>query len=222
MKTKLFTRNESSEPKTLLLNIIPAFYLLICAFSFDVPNSEAAEPPNADFYRAFSLKVRSTGSFKIPIPFPVPLEYKYSLELDQPLLPQFARPMMSDLPLYFGSDKFFRSFWDKIILKDGSYIELSGEKVPLTCVFISGQDNRFNGQSSPTFPAFLIRVYLVANDYSCTGPVNPNWPASGTRRENWDTFLYYEIRDPTIMLPTEVKLRYRWAEYPSVLLDGGR
>lgn len=178
--------------------------------------------PTAEYYRQLSMKVRTSGSFKIPIPFPAPLSYGYSLELDRPLLPQFSLPMVSDLPLYTGSDKFFRSFWDKIILKDGSYIELSGERVPLTCVFISGQDNRFIGQQSPLFPAFLIRVYLVANDFSCTGPVNPNWPASGNRKENWDTFLYYEIRDPTIMLPTEVKLRYRWAEYPSIVTDPGR
>ena len=63
-----------------------------------------------------------------------------------------------------------------------------------------------------------MRVYLVANDYSCTGPINPGWPDNGGKEETWDTYVYFEIRDPTIMLPVEAHLRYRWNEYKSVLV----
>ena len=106
-----------------------------------------------------------------------------------------------------------RNFWDKVFVTDDSNLVLNGETIPITCIFINGQDNRFSGKDTPLIPDFFMQVYLVANDYTCTGPINPNWPLASGKKETWDTYVYYEIRDPTIMLPTEIKIRYRWEEY---------
>ena len=84
-----------------------------------------------------------------------------------------------------------------------------------------GHDNRFTGKTGPLIPDFVIEVYLVANDYTCTGPINPQWPVSSPKKETWDTYVYYEIRDPTIMLPTEIKVNYRWEEYKALPIDRG-
>ena len=122
-----------------------------------------------------------------------------------------------------GNQYFFRSFWDRILFTDDSFININGEKLPLTCIFIIGQDNRFTDpkMNSPLLPEFILKVYLVANDYSCQGPMKPGWPATGGRQENWNSYIYYEVRDPTIMLPVDAKLRYRWNDYNVVLIDRG-
>jgi hypothetical protein len=146
------------------------------------------------------------------------LSYGYSFRTGTP---KQAEPLISDLTIDFSQRTFYRSFWDKVFSQDGSTITVGGEQLPLTCVFISGQDNRFSGKDTPLLPDFVLKVYLVANDFSCTGPINPNWPLTSTRKETWETYLYYEIRDPTIMLPTEIKLRYRWNEFTSFLVDAG-
>lgn len=178
--------------------------------------------PSAPFYRDFTMKVRKVANFKVPVPGSADFSFHYELDQSTPLLPTFADPLLSDLPSVPPEPQgYFRKFWDKVLLKDGSYVQLGDQKIPLTCIFISGQDNRFLGVPNPLFPEYLIKVYLVANDYTCTGPVNPGWPATGSKKETWDTYIYYEVRDPTIMLPTEVKLRYRWAEYTGVLVDNG-
>ncbi len=188
---------------------------------FMVAESHADEPPAAvdlDFYLNLSRRVRTAGQFEVPVPGPVRQSFNYSLKMGDAIFPQ---PVVSDFHFSDGS-RFFRSFWEKIALQDDSSLEISGEKIPLTCVFVSGQDNRFSGNSSPLFPEFVLKVYLVANDYTCTGPINPGWPSNGAPREMWDTYLYYEVKDPTIMLPVEVKLRYRRNEIPAVLVDAGR
>ena len=61
----------------------------------------------------------------------------------------------------------------------------------------------------------------MANDFSCQGPIRPGWPRTGGNKENWDTYLHYEIRDPTIMLPQDALIRYRWNETKAVLIDKG-
>ena len=172
--------------------------------------------PDAKFYRDLTLKVRNRAEFSIPFPG-VQSSITYSFELDQPL---YDEPMLSDF--HFNDEPgFTRSFWDRILLKDGSHMLVNGEKIPLTCIFISGQDNRFGRELSPLYPEFIIEVFLVANDYSCQGPLKPGWPDTGGKPESWGTYLYYEIRDPTIMLPTDAKLRYMWNEYNIVLVDRG-
>ncbi len=164
-----------------------------------------------EFYREMVLNIRKEGFFELALPTADrPLIY-YQFEWPESL-PEMREPI--DLPI--GADKFYRIFFDRLLFKDGSYLSIGEEKLPLTCLFVEGQDNRFSGKDTPVLPQILLKIYLVANDFSCTGPLNPGWPGNGMRKENWDTFLYYEVRDPTIMLPVEARLRYRWNEFAIV------
>lgn len=169
-------------------------------------------------YRDFSLKLRPQGSFQVPMPGGTNQSFSYQMTLAAPV---FATPLTSNFALSPDASTYFVRFWDKIFLADGSAIQFGSTKVPLTCVFIDGQDNTHSGNTSPLIPGYVLKVYLVANDFTCTGPINPAWPSGGVKKEMWDTYLYFEIRDPTIMLPTEIKVRYRWNEFPAVLIDGG-
>lgn len=175
-------------------------------------------PKDSDFqfYRDLTLKIRSEATFKVPMPSGADMIYDYKLEFGEPV---WVQPIMGDTH-YKGEDDptFSRDFYDRILLKDGSFVNIGGEKLPLTCVFVTGQDNRFNGNSSPLFPQFIMKVYLVANDFSCTGPIRPGWPENGGKEETWDTYVFYEVRDPTIMLPVEAHIRYRWNEFKAVLV----
>ncbi len=169
------------------------------------------------FYRDLVLKVRQSGSFKVPMPSNGDLSFSYEFKFSNA---KFEKPLFYDFFLDPDKTKFYRHFWDKIFFQDGSYLLLGGEKVPLTCIYVNGQDNRFS-KDTPLIPDFVLKVYLVANDFTCMGPINPGWPSNGGRKEMWDTYFYFEIRDPTIMLPTESKIRYRWTEFPAVLVDPG-
>lgn len=189
--------------------------LLANLFSSLLLPSAWAAPAQEDlrYYRQLTLALRPQAEFKVPQINQDQL-YDYAVEFGEPI---YAEPIVSDLPLMDGSGKFFRNFWDRIFLKDGSRVVINGEEIPLTCVFVSGQDNRYVGNDrDPRFPEFIMKVYLVANDYSCVGPLNPGWPGNGGKKEMWDTYVYYEVRDPTIMLPTEAKIRYRWNEFHSI------
>ena len=190
--------------------------LFVSVSAFGRPKTSA---PNVQFYRDLTLKIRSSGEFLIPFPG-TQSSIKYSVSFGQPV---YEVPKMYDTHLNDKDPYFYRSFWDRILFKDGSFLEVNGEKLPLTCIFISGQDNRFSDKMnySPLLPEFILKVYLVANDFSCQGPIKPGWPETGGKQENWDTYLYYEIKDPTIMLPMDAKLRYRWNEYNVVLVNKG-
>lgn len=169
-------------------------------------------------YRNLTLRVRSFVEFMVPFPG-LKSSITYSFEFSEPA---YEFPIISDIHMTSSPVYFYRHFWDRIFFKDGSYMEINGERLPLTCMFISGQDNRYGQKdSSPLFPEFVIRVYLVANDYSCQGPKKPGWPEVGGKEENWDTYIHYEIKDPTIMLPVDAKIRYRWNEFNMVLVDRG-
>lgn len=179
-----------------------------------------SELPQPIFYRDMTLKIRQKGEFSIPFPG-IQSSIKYGLEWGEPV---YEMPLITDLPLSdskTGKTHILRSFYDRILVKDGSFININGEILPLTCVFIVGQDNRFSKNDSPLIPEFALKIYFVANDFSCLGPLKPGWPYTGGREENWDTYIHYEIKDPTIMLPTDAKLRYRWNEYDMVLVDRG-
>ncbi|UOF01364.1 hypothetical protein [Bdellovibrio reynosensis] len=172
----------------------------------------------AQDYRNLTLKVRTAAEFMVPFPG-MKSSITYSFEFAEPA---YQLPIISDIHMASSPVYFYRNFWDRIFFKDGSYMEINGERLPLTCMFISGQDNRYGQKdSSPLFPEFVIRVYLVANDYSCQGPKKPGWPEVGGKEENWDTYIHYEIKDPTIMLPVDAKIRYRWNEFNMVLVDRG-
>jgi len=178
-------------------------------------SADAAVDP---IYREFTQRVRSSGVFEIPMASGGNQKFEYQFAQGAP---RTSEPTTTDIYLDTTGDLFVRRFFDKIYLKDGSSIVLNGERIPLTCVVIDGRDNRFSGKDSVLIPDFVLRVYLVANDYTCTGPINPQWPQSSGRRETWETYLYFEVRDPTIMLPAEIKLRYRWNEFPAIVSDAG-
>jgi len=194
---------------------VKSFFILMLLQTLS--NTSAWATPTADdvrYYRQLTLSLRTQALFKVP-QLNQDQFYDYFIEVGEPI---YAEPIVSDMPLMEQPDKFFRTFWDRIFLKDGSKVMLNGEEIPLTCIFVSGQDNRFAGPIDPRIPEFIMRVYLVANDYSCTGPINPGWPGNGGKKEMWDTYVYYEIKDPTIMLPIEAKIRYRWNEFHSILV----
>lgn len=166
-----------------------------------------------EFYRNLILNIWKEADFEFGIPAIPKTTIHYQFEWWEPH-PAMEEPI--DFPLEAGSDKFYRIFFDRLPFKDGSFLTIGDETVPLTCLFVEGQDNRFSGKATPLIPDLLLKIYIVANDFSCTGPLNPGWPGNGMRKENWDTFLYYEVRDPTIMLPVEPMLRYRKNEFAIV------
>ena len=192
------------------------FLFLLIIFSSNTYSETlpGVSPEILQFYRNLTLQVRNSAEFKVPM-IESDQTYSYELEFADPV---YKEPMVGEFSLENDTKKFYRNFWDRIMLKDGSHAKINGEEIPLTCIFISGQDNRYSGNVDPRFPQFIMKVYLVANDYSCVGPINPGFPTSGGKEEAWDTYLYYEIKDPTIMLPVESKIRYRWNEFHSVLV----
>ena len=202
-----------------MMKIVFTVLMFTAIASANMEMTSQAVDSSPQFYRNFTQKVRQAGEFQIPLPG-ANTNLSYSFQL---ALPVYPLPLIADLHLASGNKYFFRSFWDRILFKDDSFIIMNGEKLPLTCIFIVGQDNRFTDpkMNSPLLPEFILKIYLVANDYSCQGPITPGWPVTGGRKENWGNYIYYEVRDPTIMLPVEAKLRYRWNDYNIVLVDRG-
>jgi hypothetical protein len=180
----------------------------------------AVDLPRPDFYRNLTLSVRTKAKMIVPLPTGQNYEIKYQLQFAMPI---YEMPLINDSNLSMDPQQpiIFRSFFDRILLTDESYVEFGNARVPLTCIFVDGQDNRASGMNTPTLPQFVLKVYLVANDFSCQGPIRPGWPYTGGRKENWDTYIYFEIKDPTIMLPVDIKLRYRWNEYEAIIVDEG-
>lgn len=177
-----------------------------------------ATPKEKQFYRDMILKIRTKAEFKVPMPDRGDLHFRYQLQFDTP---KWKEPVTNDSYFYGdGPDKnkFIRFFWDKIFLKEGSYLEVGGEQIPLTCIHVSAQDNRFSGKSGPLIPDFILKIIFVANDWTCQGPINPGWPSNGGKKEAWETNLHYSVKDPTIMLPVDAGLRYRWSEFEAVLV----
>lgn len=191
-----------------------SFLFLIVTFLGASASFADLTPAEFKIYRDLTLNIRTEATFKVPMVGSEQL-FDYKLEFGTPIYP---KPMIADTNLTKDPKKFYRMFWDRIFVKDGSRILLNGQEIPLTCIFVSGQDNRFSGLNDPRFPQFIMKVYLVANDYTCTGPINPGFPENGGKEQAWDTYIYYEIRDPTIMLPVEAKIRYRWNEFNAVLV----
>lgn len=196
-----------------MLKLLMRSVVLIMIASFTATADDSTQ-----IYRDLSLKVRDQLTMKLSTPFQTD-EVSYTLQKGLPL---YAVPAINDLFLSPGSTQFIRSFWDKISLQDTSTFSVGTENIPLTCIYIEGHDNRFSGKTGPLIPDFALKAYLVANDYTCTGPINPQWPTSSTRKEAWDTYIYFEIRDPTIMLPTDITIRYRWQEFKAMPVDRGQ
>jgi len=185
-------------------------------FSVSAFGTEAQLAQDLKYYRDLTLTVRKSGEFKIALPDGSNTFFSYELDADEPIYPS---PKYSNLVIDSSNpSQFYRTFYDRIFLKDGSKISIGDEYLPLTCIFIKGQDNRYSGNQSPLFPKIILNIYLVANDYSCTGPINPGWPDNGGKKETWDTYLNYTVKDPTIMLPVDPEFRYRWNEFKAVLI----
>ena len=195
--------------KALLLLFISAGY------------ASAAEPKidqSPEFYRSQVLRIRQMASFKVPSPVG-DTEVTYSLK--------FAKPAVGyELPLTHILDwdratpnTYYKLFWDRIFVEDGSTLKIKNEVLPVTCVYVDGQDNRKSGTDSPLFPNLVLKVYVVANDFDCEGPINRGFPSNGGREEAWDSYMFYMVKDPTIMMPVESKLRYRWNEFETVFFD---
>ena len=196
-------------------------YLVVTIALFSaVAWGHSRSTPAAETYRELTLKIRTDGHFRIYMPNGDHQEVKYHLKFAKPL---FDKPIVSDIH-DFNAKKhsFSRSVYDKVFLEDESYLEIGGEQVPLTCVYVDGLDNRFSNGMTPLFPEFVMKIYLVANDYSCKGPIRKGWPTTGGKKDAWDTYLHYEVRDPTIMLPQDAIVRYRWNESSAVLIDEGQ
>ncbi len=211
--TKVRIKKFVSSPAKLFSSI------LIIVSSISV--SAFAQPTAAEkkFYRDLVLKIRPQAEFKVPMPANGDMHFDYKLEFDQPEWPE---PNVGEFSVTDSSmrstGKFYRIFFDKIFLKEGSYMAVAGEQIPLTCIHVEGQDNRFSGNPDPRFPQLILKIIFVANDWTCQGPINPGWPETGGKEQAWETNIHYEVRDPTIMLPVESGLRYRWNEYNSVLV----
>jgi hypothetical protein len=194
------------------------FFVSLSLILLSLNSYGAQKLPEPQFYRDYIEKIRLSGKFKLAIPVQNTEDVNYSIQIGDPV---FDTPIVADVhsDLTAHPTYILREFWDKIFLKDGSFVEVAGTKYPLTCVYVRGQDNRFSGPKGPLYPDIILRVYLVANDYTCQGPIHPGWPQTGGKKEAWDTYLYYEVTDPTIMLPTNANLRYLWNEIPMVLTD---
>lgn len=192
-------------------------FLILMLFTHSAFSSDDVQLKNdLDYYRALTLSVRESATFKIALPNGEDTVFSYNLEFADPV---YQMPIWGNLVLDPNSpNKFYRTFYDRIFLKDGSKINVGDDFLPLTCIFIKGQDNRYSGNTSPLFPKIVLKVYLVANDFSCIGPINPGYPDNGGKEETWDTYLNFEIRDPTIMLPVDSLFRYRWNEFKAILI----
>lgn len=172
------------------------------------------KPDDLKLYSNFGSKVRSEATFIVPFPGTTPTEIKYFLEIDQ----RKGEVITSEYEMLENKGKII-FYWDRFFLKDSSYVEINGEKLPATCLVIKGQDNRQTKKSGndPLVPDHIIDIKIVVGEYTCTGPINPNFPISG-KKEMWDTYLHYRITDPTVMLPTDAGIRYRWNEFETVLV----
>lgn len=188
--------------KHLLINLVVLGGLCIPAQAIVIQQSPA-------FYRNQVLALPACMSFEAPTPLgSAKISYKFTWGD-----PAIAQPFVGVLPV-LGSDvngKYIE-FYDRIYLAPDSVLNVNGKKIPLTCAWVHGQDNSEIDNNDPLVPKQLLRILLVANDFSCTGPVNPGWPGNGQRKETWDTYLDLMIKDLTIYRPADARLRYRWSE----------
>ncbi|MGZ3809781.1 MAG: hypothetical protein ACXVCE_16985, partial [Bacteriovorax sp.] len=86
-------------------------------------------------------------------------------------------------------------FYNRISVTSDSSIEIEKAhlKLPLTCIWIHGVDNR-KFQSIPESLRKIIftEIYFVSGDAKCKGPVNVNYPYEGDSKKNWDNFIKIE------------------------------
>ncbi len=179
-------------------------------------NSFAVEPPQV--YRNNVLALPATMNFSA-ISALGQADVSYSLNWGAPLI---SLPAISTYPALGGDpNKNFIEFFDRISLTPDSFIKIGELTLPLTCIWVHGQDNREVDEHNPLIPKQVYRYFLVANDFSCTGPINPGWPENGLKKQTWDTYIELLVKDLTIYRPAEAILRYRWNESKMVTKDVG-
>ena len=190
--------------------------LALSALALAAPNPNLPPKPGPDYYRDLTKRIRTEAQFKVPFPG-ADQYFDYKFELGEPIYPEVK---LGDYVINPEKPLFqFRYFWDRIFVKDGSRVHFNGLDLPITCIFVQGQDNRWASEhQNPLFAEMILKITLVVNDFQCVGPINPNWPQNGGKKENWDTFIQYSVKDPTIMLPVDAEIRYRWNEFQAVLV----
>jgi len=160
------------------------------------------------FYRDMTNKIRKDAEFNVAMPgFDKAIHYH--IELAKPI---YAMPIVQDAMLGQDHSKFFRTFFDRIFLSN-SYVTVGSETIALTCIFVHGLDNRYAGPTDARLPNFYLKIYFVANDPTCVGPLSPDYPNDGGIPEAWDTYFYYEIKNVAEMLPKAGKIRLHWNEF---------
>ncbi len=192
-----------------------SLFLLFAASAASAASAAEPQAPGPQFYRDLTMRIRQSAEFSVQFPG-AEQHFDYKFELGDPIYKEVKVGDYAVGPDHPG--KFYRNFWDRIFLKDGSRVILNGQEIPLTCIFVQGQDNRWAFHRDPLFPEIIMKITLVANDFQCLGPLNPNWPRNGGRKENWETVVRYTVKDSTIMLPTDVEIRNRWNDYQAVLV----
>jgi len=163
-----------------------------------------ATPPTAEFYRRLLLNMRREGNFQLHLPGQKVASVSYRLQWNVSRLTHSA-------PKFYGSpDAQVRNWSDHVWTAEGSTltVENAERPLPIDCVFVQGQDNLGAYRRPAVIPRFVLKLFFVANDPECRGPINNDPTLYSVTPFLWDTFLQYEVRDTTVFLPLEPKLRY--------------
>jgi hypothetical protein len=79
-------------------------------------------------------------------------------------------------------------FYERARLAPGSFIDVAGRHLDLTCLWLNGQQNPAEHGGD----IFLRRVYFVIDNPDCTGPVTE------LAEDRWESFLQLNIFNPTV------------------------
>ncbi|MBS1984086.1 MAG: hypothetical protein JST16_07925 [Bdellovibrionales bacterium] len=102
-------------------------------------------------------------------------------------------------------------FYDRILFGAGSKLTANGRVLPLTCLWVHGSHHSHAPQNQRIL---LRRLYLVASDTTCTGPVKPGLPPEGNPELNWDSYIYFEQATPALDAFHSAVLSFYGTAYP--------
>lgn len=191
-------------------------------YSSDIPSIKPDElaripsrTPEREFYRRLFLNIPREGNFSLELPgFGKSTEIQYKFDWNSPLLD------LTKLDLK-GSEKSMHRIWEDRVMtvRNASWLTIEGlsqGKLPITCVYVFGQDT-LNPKGKPNdFPRFILKVQLVINDNDCKGPVETKPDVYVTNTDLWETALTFQLRGDgatNLMYPIEPKLRYLRNEF---------